>query len=131
MYETQMILTRGFQNVSENGQTTGFQMLVRITYYRGIFLDLIGNFEIAVDGEQFPRENVRFSVGGRTYTLDEAGKTENVHWDFGVPAILTVHKPGGLKPGIHDIRVTQQIRPSYIPGNGFVTTAHKKMTLVA
>ena len=131
MFDKYMVPTRGFQNVTQNGQITGFQMKVRITYYRGIFLPLVSSFDVTVDGEQFKPEQVRFTLGNHTYTMDELGKAEKVHWDFGVPATLTILKPGGLKPGIHDVQVVETVKPSYMPPSGFTGKMRRKITLVA
>jgi hypothetical protein len=130
MFEKQMILTRGFQNVSKGGQPVGFQFLMKTAYYRGTFLDIIGSIEVSVDGTKYAREQLRIMVGDRTFTMDEAGRAEDVHWDFGTPLIVTVMLPGGLKPGIRDLTVTLGMNPSYVPPNLFVTTAQKRMTLV-
>jgi Domain of unknown function (DUF6379) len=131
MYETQMILTRGFQNVQKDGQTVGFQMQVKTAYYRGIFLDIVGGFDITVDGRSFTRDQLRLTLGGRTFTMDEAARCEDVHWDFGTPILITVMTPGGLAPGLHDVKLVQTVNPSYIPKGMFQTTGHKQMTLVA
>jgi Domain of unknown function (DUF6379) len=129
MYESQMILTRGFQNVYENGQPIGFQILLKTAYYRGVFLDIIGAMEITVDGTRYSGDQLRLTVDGRTFTIEEAGRTENVHWDFGTAMIVTALAPGGLKPGIHEVTVTQGVNPSYVPPNLFRATGHKRMTL--
>lgn len=130
MYESQMILTRGFQNAYNNGQAIGFQILLRTAYYRGVFLDIVGAIEITVDGTKYSGDALRLTVNGRTFTVQEAGRTENVHWDFGAAMIVTVLKPGGLKPGIHEVQVTQGVNPSYVPPNLFRASGHKRMTLV-
>ncbi len=131
MFDKYMLMTRGFQNVRHNGQTTGFQMLVRITYYRGIFLPLLTGFDVTVDGEKMKPEQMRFTVKGHTYTFDELGKAEKVHWDFGDPAILTVLKPGGLKRGVHQVDIVETVKPSYMPPTGFTGHLNRKITLVA
>lgn len=131
MYENQMILTRGFQNVYQDGQPVGFQIQVKIAYYRGIFLDIIGGFDITVDGTKFSRDQLRLTLAGRTFTMGEAARTEDVRWDFGTPMLITVLTPGGLKPGIHAVEVSQMVNPSYVPPNIFRTTGRKRMTLVA
>jgi hypothetical protein len=130
MFDKYMVLTREFQNVLDNGQIIGFQLKVRITYYRGVYLALIGGFEVTVDGEKFRPEQMRFSIAGRTYTMEELAKAETIRWPFGDEATLTILKPGGLKPGIHDVLVVQAIKPSYHPP-GFVGKSHRKITLVA
>ncbi|HEY2685719.1 MAG TPA: DUF6379 domain-containing protein [Steroidobacteraceae bacterium] len=130
MFEKQMILTRDFQNVRKGGQIVGFQLLLKTAYYRGTFLDIIGDIDVAVDGVKYKRDQLRITVEGRTFTLDEAGKVEDVHWDFGTPLILTVMAPGGLKPGLRDVTVTLGMNPSYVPKGLFKTTEQKRMTLV-
>ncbi len=130
MYENQMILTRGFHNVYKDGQAIGFQLQIKTAYYRGTFLDIIGTFDITVDDVKFSREQLRLNVAGRTFTMDEAAKTEDVHWDFGTPMRITVLTSGGLKPGIHEVLVSQVMNPSYVPPNAFRATGRKRMTLV-
>ena len=130
MFDKYMLVTRGFQNVSQNGQITGFQMKVRITYYRGIFLPLLAGFDVTVDGEKFTVEQMRFSVYGHTYTFEELGKAEKVHWNFGDPATLTILKPGGLNPGIHEVEIIQTVKPSYMPASGFTGRTKRRITLV-
>ena len=61
MFDKYMVMTRGFQNTSQNGKIIGFEMKVRITYYRGVFLPLLTGFDVAVDGEKFKPENMRFT----------------------------------------------------------------------
>ena len=131
MFEKYMVMTRGFQNVAQDGSVIGFQIKIRITYYRGIYLALIARLDLAVDGEKFRPDQLRFSIGDRTYTLDEMAKEETVRWPFGEPATLTVLKPGGLKPGLHEVELTEIIKPAYIPEPGFVAGTRRKVTLVA
>jgi Domain of unknown function (DUF6379) len=130
MFEKQMILTRGFQNVRKDGQPVGFQFLLKTVYYRGTFLDIIGAIDVIVDGTKYARDQLRITVDGRTFTMDEAGRAEDVHWDFGTPLIVTVMVPGGLKPGIHDVTVTLGVNPSYVPAGLFKATGQKRITLV-
>jgi hypothetical protein len=129
MFEKHMILTRGFRNTVENGRITGFQLDVRITYYRGVPLSCVEGFDVTVDGEKFVPD--RYAIGGRTYTLAEAEKASEVRWPFGDPLRLLVSKPGGLKPGIHEVEVGQKLRISYHSdeANPSLHIAKKKMTL--
>ena len=129
MFDKYMVLTRGFQNVFEKGSVVGFQIKVRITYYRGVYLSLIGGFDVTIDGEAFQRDQMRFTIGGRTYSFAELAKVEDVQWPFGEPATLTILKPGGLKPGIHDVQVSETIRVSYTGPQTYTT--RRKITLVA
>ena len=130
MFEKYMLLERGFNNVRQNDQIIGFQVLVKIAYYRGIFLPLIGEWEITVDGEKFGVDKMRFTLGPHTYTFGETAKARDVHWPFGAPLKLTILKPGGLSPGVHEIQFSQSIVPPYVGGGFFSTQTTKKMALV-
>ena len=43
MLEKDLIQTRGFHNIVQDGVVTGFQFEVRLTYYRGIFLSQLSD----------------------------------------------------------------------------------------
>ncbi len=113
MVDREPVQQRGFKNVYRNGQAVGFQILYRSGYYRGIWLSLSKGFSVMVDGEQFPREAITVTIGGKTYTQDEMERVGNVHWEKTEPAILTVAKPGGLKMGVHEVTVNWSHRISY------------------
>ncbi len=117
MLERPAIQQRGFRNVRQNGQIIGFQVRYRSTYYRGVWLSLSLGFQVTVDGEKFPMEQTTVTFGGKTYTQEEMKKISNVQWPNYEAAILTVAKPGGLKPGVHDVQIAWGHRTSYMaPG---------------
>lgn len=131
MLENYMLLTRGFQNVKKDGQVIGFQLLVKIAYYRGIALPMIADFQVKVDGEAFGVDKMLVTVGGFTFTFAETAEATDVHWDFDKPLILTVLKPGGLKIGEHEVFFLQNIKVSYMGQGGRISSVTKKMALVA
>lgn len=133
MFEKYIICTRGFKNVIQNGEAAGFQLDVRISYYRGIPLSCVEGFDVTVDGELFGLDRMRYAIGGRTYTMAEAAEAVDVRWPFGDPLTLLIRKPGGLAPGLHDIQVVEKLRISYHADavNPSVAIARKKVTLDA
>ena len=116
MLERDPVQQRGFHNVFKDGKAVGFQVRYRSTYYRGIWLSMSTGFDVTVDGEEFAKEQITVTVGGRTYSQDAMTKIGNVQWPNYEAAILTVAKPGGLKPGVHDVAINWGHRTSYIPG---------------
>ena len=62
MYEKYFIQEDGFKNVMENGETVGFQLGLKITYYRGLFLSMVEGFDVTVDGETFDSKDMTFTV---------------------------------------------------------------------
>ena len=110
------LLQGGFKNVSRNGQISGFQVLVKTAYYRGVALSMIEGFDVTVDGETFKREQIQFSAPGTgIHSLDELASIGDVRWPWLEPATLTISKPGGLKPGSHQVKVAVRLRISYMP----------------
>lgn len=130
MMDNKMICTELFENVVENGQTTGFAFLGRLPYYRGLGLSMIEDIQVSVDGEAIPRDDVRFSVRGKTYTLDQMETAYDDRWNFGEKARIIALKPGGLTAGKHKIEFAVRMRVSYLP---FVPTTRdtKELALAA
>ena len=114
MLEAHVIQTKGFRNVGED-DASGFQVTVRCPYYRGIWASLIEDAELTVDGETFGSDSVSWTLGRASYSTADLAETNDVRWAFEEPAILTADKPGGLQPGLHDVRVVVTWRWSYIP----------------
>lgn len=130
MMDNKMICTEAFENVVENGQTIGFAFLGRLPYYRGLGLSMIEDIAVSVDGEAIARKDVRFSVRGKTYTLDQMETVYDDRWNFGEKAKIIGLKAGGLKPGKHKIEFAVRMRVSYLP---FVPTTKdsKELQLAA
>jgi hypothetical protein len=127
MFDKHMICDDGFENVVEDGRVVGFSILARLPYYRGLGLSMVEDIAVSVDGEAMPRDSVRFSVRGRSWTLDEMETVYDDRWNFGEKARVTVLKPGGLPPGPHTIELSERMRVSYLP---FVPTTRCTKDLV-
>jgi len=116
VFEEYMLTNREFCNVRQDGKETGFQVTIRIPYYRGVCLAMVQDLRIAVDGKTFPRESLKFTLADRTYTLDEMKKVTDVNWGFGQFAKLTVSKPGGLAAGPHTVELRTVVATGPNPG---------------
>jgi hypothetical protein len=125
MFEKYLLVRHDFQNVSENGQITGFQVKIKIPYYRGVYLSQLENVKLKVDEEEFDSSVMTFTVAEhgpnvpssptKTYTFREMESATTKRWWFGDTATLTVKKPGGLKPAIYDVQLALVARNSYRP----------------
>ena len=123
MLEQHVIQAKGFRNVDG-----GFQVAVRCPYYRGVWASLLEGAVLTVDGESLAAP--RWTLGGRTYSEAELAESEELRWPFEEPAVLTVDRPGGLEPGLHDVEVKITWRWSYIPEEMQPTTSVSSRTLV-
>jgi sugar phosphate isomerase/epimerase len=124
------ILQGGFRNLPDDADPTGFQLLVKSNYYRGVVLSLIEDVEVSVDGVRFERSSISFRTGGRTYRLHEMEQVSDVHWPWLEPATVIVDHPGGLAPGVHDVLVVVKLRISYMPFNPLPFFFHEKLVLM-
>ena len=115
MFDKYMIVEDGFTNVVEDGEVTGFQFGARLPYYRGLGLSMVENLAITVDGEPVPREDIRVTLHGNTYSLDEMETEYEDRWEMGEVGTVTVRRPGGLTPGEHTIELVEYLRISYLP----------------
>lgn len=128
MYDKYMIVGEAFRNVEKDGQVTGYQLGLRLPYYRGVVLSLVGETILTVDGETVPAEAMTVTVGGKTFPMTRLEDEPVAKWEFGEVGIVTVDKPGGLEPGDHTLSLRQHIRISYVPG-GFWGMDEKTLRL--
>lgn len=115
MQDPYVIMNTGFKNTLEAGRTSGYQLDVRIPYYRSVYLSAVHSLDLTVDGTKIAPKDIRIRVAGKTFTIDQMYEADSVRWGFGDPATLLVASPGGLQPGIHTVRVGILIRKSYLP----------------
>ena len=121
MMDNKMIVEGSLQKVDG-----GFAFLGRLPYYRGLGLSMIEDIMVSVDGVAIPRENIRFSERGKTYTLDQMETVYDARWNFGEKALIIALKDGGLSPGEHKIGFAVRNRVSYLP---FVPTTKDSKNL--
>lgn len=135
MLESPNIQSRGFRNITEDGRNTGFQVPVRLTYYRGVWLTQLRPVTVTVDGEKFETDQITWVIDGKSYSQADLKNHPDVQWSSLTPAVLQVRKAGGLPLGIHDVEVKIVYSTSYLPprmdlGFGGREPYRRRMTLV-
>ncbi|MFS0778264.1 DUF6379 domain-containing protein [Neobacillus sp. 3P2-tot-E-2] len=115
MFEQYMVCEDGFRNVVKDGDVVGFEVKLRVPYYRGIALSLINSIDLLVDGVSFSHDDMVFSVETGSFPYNELSTVINNRWEFGEKAILFVKKQGGLAEGIHKVHAVVNLRISYLP----------------
>jgi hypothetical protein len=128
MYDKYIIVGEEFKNVEEAGKVTGFQFGLRLPYYRGVVLSLVGETDLTVDGENYSSEQMTVTLQGKTYPMSQFEDEPVAKWEFGDVGIVKVAKPGGLEPGEHKLEVRQHMKISYVPG-GFWGSDTKVLSL--
>lgn len=115
MFDRYMICEETVRNVAKGTRIEGFEFGARLPYYRGLGLSMVEDVAVTVDGERLARDQVRLTVGAKTYTLEQLETEYQAVWEMGDIAIVTVLKEGGLKPGDHKLELAERLRISYMP----------------
>ena len=116
MYDKAMIVGEEFKNITSGDKVTGFQIGMRIPYYRGVVLSLLDDTRLKVDGELIPQDQIALTISGKTLPIADTSDDPVTKWEFGDVGILTINKPGGLPAGKHTLELYQHVRTPYIPG---------------
>lgn len=104
----------GFNNIYQGGQITGFQFMIHIPYYRGVFISCISDdFMVKVDDVNYTLDNVSIKIGDRVIPWSKIDASYDIFWPFGQKATVIVNKAGGLTPGLHKVECGFTVRKSY------------------
>lgn len=117
MMDKEAIQSRGFRNVIQGDNTIGFQVTIRLMYYRSVWLSQLRAAKVTVDEEVFSGDQITWTIGGKVYEQADLAVHGDICWHLLEPAILTVKKPGGLAQGYHDVEVQYSYSSSYMPPN--------------
>ncbi|MBO0451560.1 C-glycoside deglycosidase beta subunit domain-containing protein [Candidatus Enterococcus murrayae] len=117
MFEKYLVNPEGFHNVRENNQVIGYEVQLRIPYYRGLPMSCVEVIDLTVDGEKVDNEEMLITVKGETFTFAELPTVINHRWEMVETITVFVKKPGGLAEGEHKVRAFVSLRISYLPFN--------------
>lgn len=117
MFEKYLVQEKGFKNINKNEETVGYQIQLRIPYYRGIPMSCVEELDIEVDGEKVNPDDYIITVKDEEFTFDELPTVINHRWEMIEPLTVFVKKDGGLQEGEHEVKAFVSLRISYLPFN--------------
>jgi hypothetical protein len=113
----------------------GFELDIRLNWYRSLPLSSVQTIELTVDGEAIPRDDIAFVLNDREYGLDELGSHWEELWFVLDAATLRVRHRPALEAGRPaDVRLRLGSRIPYIqtaPGRALEYVTERERTLVA
>lgn len=132
MLNRDIIQHTGFQNVTEGGVVTGFQLVVRNPNYRGLASSLVDGVDVTVDGATFPHQQNLVVLQGRRFDLPGLRASRGIRWALAEPMTVIVPLQGGLRAGVHQVAVDIRHRAPYIPieFQPNVSQARRSLTLL-
>jgi hypothetical protein len=118
MFDKYIIVPEGFRNTTAEGGVDGYELGIRLPYYRGLGLSMVEAIDLTVDGSPVPTDSLTLIVHGNSYAVTELSTVFDDRWEMGETATLRVAQPGGLSAGTHEVKVAQRLRISYMPVPG-------------
>jgi Domain of unknown function (DUF6379) len=109
MFADQLIEDDSLENDDD-----GFSFLARLNWYRALPLSSI-RLTLDVDGERVDDDAITFAVDGESYRSDELRTRDDRMWFVVDSARVHVARPGGLRPGRHDLTLSIASRIPYLP----------------
>ena len=110
---------------------SGFEVLVRLPWYRSLPLSSIENIRLSLDGQPVEPASLRFGVNERQFKLSELGELIEEYWFVQDSAHLIALQPGKIASGeSHNVEVELTLRFPYIPiGPGKFLTNSNTLTV--
>lgn len=118
MFDKYIIVPEGFRNTTSSSAVDGYELGIRLPYYRGLGLSMVESIDLTVDGTSVPADALTLTVHGNSYAVTDLATVFDDRWEMGEIATLRVDKAGGLTPGSHEVTVAQRLRISYMPVPG-------------
>lgn len=111
----QYLLIDGSAHGTNSGGRPGLSVQIRIAYYRGLWLSMIEELELAIDGRPVGHRQMSFTVHGNTYQVDQLEHVLHDRWGYTEVATLQVQLDEPLSVGEHTLVLTEKLRISYLP----------------
>ena len=132
-FEDRVIREDGFHNIELNGKRVGFQLDIRINYYRGFSLSNVDRLELKINGEQIPNHLMLLELNGKQFSLDQLKEVYTEYWGIKQAAHLRVFNYG-YDPGEYDVELTLVFKSPYMmfaPGVfGMIDSSAKKQMII-
>ena len=106
---------------------TGFDLAIRLPWYRSLPLSVIEPAELRVNGQPVDLEQVKVRVNDRTFANTELPERADQFWFVLDPLTLEVSGTPVQAGEEVAIEFTLNVYPPYIPGMCWVTRADKKL----
>lgn len=115
MFEKYLVHPKGFKNVHKSNETTGYELQLRIPYYRGIPMSCVEEIKLTIDDTEVSPNLMSIKVKEEWFKYSEISTAINHRWEMVDPITVFVEQSGGLNDGEHKIHAFVKLRISYQP----------------
>jgi hypothetical protein len=112
-FEERVLRPDGFYHLLLNGKKVGFNLDLRINYYRGMQLSTVETLKVTVDGMEIPSGLMMAQLNGKCFGTDELKQMYQEYWGIKDPMHLRIFN-GGLPDGEHEVSVKLIFKSPYM-----------------
>ncbi len=123
MLQTKLIAENGLRATS-----TGFDVEVRLPWYRGLPLSTVEIGDVVLNGEAINPASVSIEVNGKTRLPGDLATLYDERWYVLDSAMLHVSHSELKRGEQYDVAVSVNLRPPYIPGLTWAVKDAKRLT---
>lgn len=113
-----VVCDESLKNTYVNGKKNGYKFDIRLSYYRGLYLSCIDEFEVVVDGEKVDADDIIFCINDKEFNVYQLSYCISEFWSLVEPAKILVNRKGGLSAGEHNVEIKLMLRVPYLPMPG-------------
>ena len=77
----------------------GIAVSLQLPWYRSLWLSAVDDVSATVDGVEIPRDDLRFELNGRSYTIDELPEQSETLWFVADRPDVVIHLEHVPEPG--------------------------------
>lgn len=87
-FENLVIDENNFYNLKMNNNVIGFNLDLRINYYRGLPLSCLKKLSVTVDGEVIPKHLILFCINGKKFSTEQIPQLFAEYWGINTTVML-------------------------------------------
>ena len=112
-------MATGFRMIEENSlnvSESGYEVQIRLNWYRSLPYSCIEAVKVAINGEFVDPEKIGLRINEQRYSKSELSELVEDFWFVQDPVIVVVDQQGKVKAGEkYEIEMEVSVRAPYIP----------------
>lgn len=112
-FENRVLREDGFYPILINGKSVGFNLDLRINYYRGLPVSSVEEIRLKIDGNEISQEKILVSINEKLFSVKQLKELYAEYWGIKTPMHLLINDYQ-IEAGTHEVAVTVYHRSPYM-----------------
>ncbi len=112
-FDNRVLRQESFKNIYINGNKVGFNLGIKLNYYRGQHVSTIERLEVKIDEQPIPEHLILFCIHDKKFSLSQLKELFAEFWPLRTTVNLEIYN-GGLPEGEHEVELTLELRIPYM-----------------